>query len=141
MQQFRIEPTSCANVRGADSTVYDTTQISERPVPRTVPKLEYPLEARRLKLQGRAVVTAVVSAEGVVEPASLTIATTAQPLLDAEARRIVSLATFWPGCRDGTAVRARIAVPFEFRVSGDKAGLIFGVIAALWAGMMAAAMN
>jgi TonB family protein len=141
IQQLRTEPTACATVRSADSTIYDTTQVTERPVPRSVPKLEYPAEARRRKIQGRAVVTAVVSPEGVVEPPSVTIAQSAQALLDAEARRVVSIATFWPACRDGAAVRARIAIPFDFRLSGDKAGLVFAVIVGVWAGIMAAVMQ
>jgi TonB family protein len=140
-QQLRADPTSCATVTSADSTIYDTTQITERPVPRTVPTLEYPAEARRRGVQGRAVVTAVVSPAGAVEPLSVTISQSAHALLDAEARRVVSAATFWPACRDGAAVRARIAVPFDFRLSGNTAAVGFAVLAGLWAGLMAAAMH
>jgi protein TonB len=106
-----------------------------------VPTLEYPAEARRRGVQGRAVVTAVVSPAGAVEPLSVTISQSAHALLDAEARRVVSAATFWPACRDGAAVRARIAVPFDFRLSGNTAAVGFAVLAGLWAGLMAAAMH
>ena len=141
LQQLRTAPTSCASVRSADSTIYDTTQVTERAVPRSVPALAYPAEARRRRLHGRAVVTAVVSPAGEVEAPSVTIATSAHALLDAEARRIVSLATFWPACRDGGAVRARIAVPFDFKLSGDPAAMGFGLIAVVWAGLMGVMMH
>lgn len=141
MEQLRTAPTSCAAVASADSTIYDTTQLAEKPVPRTVPKLEYPAEARRQRIHGRAVVTAVVSPAGVVEPASVAMIVSADPLLSAEARRVVSLATFWPACRGGIAVRARIAVPFEFTVGADRAAVGFGVLAGLWVGIMAAVMQ
>lgn len=141
IQQLRTEPTSCATAPSADSTIYDTTQVHEQPVPRSVPAFEYPAEARKRGMQGRVVVLAVVSPEGGVEPSSVTIATSAQALLDAEARRAISLATFWPACRDGAAVRTRIAVPFDFKLSGSTAGVVFAAIAGVWAGVMAAVME
>ena len=141
LQQLRPAPTSCAAVRSADSTIFDSTQVTEQPVLRSVATLEYPAAARRRKSQGRVLVSAVVSSEGAVEPASVTIATSADAILDAEARRVVSLGTFWPGCRDGAAVRTRIAVPFEFKFSGDKAGLAFGVLVGVWAGVMGAVLH
>jgi TonB family protein len=141
IQDLRSVPTSCASAGSSDSTIYDTTQISERPVARSAPKPEYPGEARSHRIQGRAVVTAVVSREGEVEPASVTIRRSAQALLDAEARRVVTLATFWPACRDGAAVRARIAIPFDFTLSRDPAAMGFAVIAGLWAGVMAVMMH
>jgi len=106
-----------------------------------VPQLDYPAEARRRRIQGRTVVTAIVSSEGTVEPLSVTTTQSANALLDTEARRIVSLATFWPACRAGAAVRARIAIPFDFKLAGDRTGLAVGVIAGVWAGIMAAVMH
>ena len=133
--------TSCAAAPGSDTTIYDTTQVGERPVPRSVPPAEYPAEARRRRIQGRSVVTAVVSPEGTVELPSVTIAQSSNTLLDVEARRIVSQAIFWPACRDGEAVRTRIAVPFDFKLSGNTAAVGFAVIAGLWAGVMGALLH
>ena len=130
------ERTSCAAVPSSDTTIYDTTQVGERPVPRSVPEPEYPAEARRRSIQGRSVVAAVVSPEGTVELPSVTIAQSSNALLDIEARRIVSQAAFWPACRNGKAVRARIAMPFDFKLSGNTAAVGFAVIAGLWAGVM-----
>jgi TonB family protein len=133
--------TSCAAVPNADTTIYDTTQVGERAIPRSVPTPEYPAEARRRRIQGRAVVTAIVSPEGAVEAPSVTIAQSSNALLDVEARRIVSQATFWPACRDGMAVRTRIAIPFDFKLSGNTAAVGFAVIAGLWAGVMGALLH
>jgi len=141
IQPLVTQPTSCATRPSADSTIYDTSQVTERPVPRAVPPLEYPAEARHRRVQGRAVVTAVVSAAGLVEPVSVTVTQSAHALLDAEARRVVSAARFWPACREGAAVRARIAIPFDFKMSGNTTDVAFGVIVGLWAGLMGAAMH
>jgi TonB family protein len=141
IQQISTEPTSCAAVKSADSTIYDTSQVSEPPVPRSVPALEYPAEARKKKVHGRAVVIAVVGADGVVEPPSVTIAVSAHALLDAEARRVVSAATFWPACREGAAVRARIVIPFDFKMSDKTTEAGFAILVGVWAGMMGAMMN
>ena len=141
MEQLHAAPTSCAAVPSADSTIYDTTQVSEKPVPRIVPLIEYPPEARKQRIQGRAVVTAIVSSDGNVEQPSIAMSQSTNVLLDAEARRVVSLATFWPGCHDGAAVRTRIAVPFDFTVTGNTAGVAFGVLVGVWAGVMGAMMQ
>jgi TonB family protein len=115
---LRTEPTSCVGVMRADTTVYDVRQIDEKPVFRRALKLTYPPEALHHRIQGRVVVRAVVNAGGDVDQSSVMIARHADPLLDAEARRIVASATLWPACRNGQAVRARIAVPFDFAVGG-----------------------
>jgi TonB family protein len=141
IRPLATEQTSCAAAPGSDTTIYDTTQVGERPVPRSVPSAEYPAEARRRRIQGRSVVTAVVSPQGSVELPSVTIAQSSNTLLDVEARRIVSQAIFWPACRDGKAVRTRIAVPFDFKLSGNTAAVGFAVIAGLWAGVMGALLH
>jgi len=134
-------PTSCAGAPSPDTTVYDSTQVTERAAPRTVPKPEYPEAARSKKIQGRTVITAVVSTDGAVDSASIEVTTSAHPLLDAEARRLVSLTTFWPACRGGVAVRSRIVAPFDFKLTGNSAAVGFGVLAGVWAGLMGAMMN
>jgi len=141
VQQVRPVPTACAGVASHDSTVYDSTQVSERAAPRTVPTPEYPEAAKSRKMQGRTVVTAVVNADGAVDSSSIEIATSGHSALDAEARRLISLTTFWPACRDSVAVRSRIVAPFDFKLTGNSAAVGFGVIAGLWAGLMGAMMN
>ena len=115
---LRAQPTSCASTTGeeSDTTVYSVRQIDEKPVFRSALKLTYPHEALHDHAQGRVVVVAVVNADGDVDSSSVTVVRHVHPLLDAEARRIVSTATLWPACRNGQAVRMRIAVPFDFEM-------------------------
>jgi TonB family protein len=119
---LRAEPTSCVSAIGADTTVYEVAQIDEKPVFRSAMKLTFPPEALHQRIHGRVVVTAVVNAGGDVDQSSIIVAKRVHPLLDAEARRVVSTATLWPACRNGQAVRARIAVPFDFTVRNPTIG-------------------
>ena len=138
-QPLRAEPTSCISSIGADTTVYDVAQIDEKPVFRRALTLTYPAEALHHRIQGRVVVTAIVNAGGDVDQSSVTITQHVHPLLDAEARRIVSSATLWPGCRNGQPVRVRIAVPFDFAVRGPAikfwqaftVGMVAGIVGAM----------
>ena len=113
-QPLRAEPTSCVSAIGADTTIYDLREIDEKPVFRSALKLIYPHEALHEHAQGRVVVTAIVNARGDVDQSSVTVVRHVNPVLDAEASRIISSATLWPACRNGQAVRMRIAVPFDF---------------------------
>jgi TonB family protein len=124
VQELRTEPTSCVSVTGADTMVYEVAQIDEKPVFRSALKLTYPTAALHDKAQGRVVVTAIVNARGDVDQSSVTVAQHVHPLLDAEARRIVSSATLWPACRNGLPVRTRIAVPFDFVVRRPTLGAL-----------------
>jgi len=119
-QPLRAQPTSCVSAIGVDTTVYDIRQIDEKPVFRSALKLTYPPGARHHRIQGRVVVAAIVNARGDVDQSSVTVVRHAHPWLDAEARQIISSATLWPACRNGQAVRMRIAVPFDFRMRGSS---------------------
>ena len=126
-------PTACAGAASTDTTVYDTTQLTERPVPRHAPALVYPPDAERQHIQGKVVVTAVVGTDGVVEKQSVKVVQSAHPLLDAQARQFVEGTTLWPACRNGAPVRARIAVPFQFSAGNSlaKSAFIAAVIGGL----------
>jgi TonB family protein len=114
VQPLGARPTSCANATSADTTVYDTTQVNERPIARTAPELSYPSEARHRGIRGRVVVTAIVNTDGSIDQPSVTVSQSVHPLLDEEARRFVAGATLWPACRTGQPARVRIAVPVDF---------------------------
>ncbi len=141
MGQIGTKPTSCAAAKSADTTAYESTQLSEQPVPRSVPELVYPEEAKEKKIQGRVLVSAVVTADGTVDSASVAVTMRVHKLLDDEARRVVSHATFWPGCRDSLAVRTRLTFPFDFHSKSGNAGVVFGVLVGVWAGVMAVMMD
>jgi TonB family protein len=138
-QRLLAEPTSCVSAIGADTTVYDVSQIDEKPVFRTALKLTYPAQALHERIQGRVVVAAVVNAGGDVDQSSVRIVRHVHPLLDDEARRIVASATLWPACRNGQAVRMRMAVPFDFAMRGPAikvwqafaVGMVAGIVGAM----------
>jgi TonB family protein len=128
-------PTPCATTPSADATVYEGAQLDAKPVPRSVPPLDYPSDAESHRIQGREVVSLVVNADGTVERSSVTRVQSSDPLLFDAVSRIVSQATFWPACRNGVAVRARTSVAFDFQLGTNKATIAFvalvGVVAAV----------
>ena len=109
-------PTSCAGSTGDDPTVYDTTQVDEKPVARSGPRLTYPTDARRHHIEGRVLVSLIVNASGLTDPSSIVMVQSVTPDLDAEARRWVDRAVFWPGCLASRPVRVRVLIPIDFRI-------------------------
>jgi TonB family protein len=118
-------------VASVDTTLYDTTQVYERPTARFLPQLTFPEGADRRRDHGRVVVTAIVNADGAIDQSSIAITQSVHPLLDAAARRFVSGATLWPACRQGAPVRVRIAVPIVFdmraKMPGAREGFLIGI--------------
>ena len=106
--------TSCANLAGTDSTIYDIGAIKEKPQPRVVATLTYPPEAARQRIHGRVVVSTVVNSDGTFDQSSIVVVESVHPLLDAEAKRFVSASRLWPACRSGQPVRVRMNVPVVF---------------------------
>ena len=110
--------TSCAGSLSADTTVHDTTEVSERPFVRSGPLLTYPETAREQGVRGRVIVAVVVNQDGSVPWDSVRIVRGLEWRLDAEAVRWARSATYWPGCIGAKAVRVRIAQPVDFKISG-----------------------
>ena len=110
--------TSCAGSRSADTTVYDTTQVDQKPIARSGPRLTYPADARQHQIEGRVLFSLIVKTNGSVDPSSIAVVQSVQPDLDAEARRWVDRASFWPGCLNGRPVRVRVLIPIDFRILG-----------------------
>jgi protein TonB len=135
------QATTCSTVASVDSAVYDTTQLDQQPAVRTVPVLTYPPDAERRHVQGRVVIGAVVGASGFVDSSSIVIATSVDPLLDAEAVRFVLGARLWPGCRAGAPVRVRVAVPVVFAMRrplvSPKDAFWMALVVGLTAGLVA----
>ena|ERR1041385_1582657 len=105
---------SCLQASPDDPTIYDTSQVTVRPVIRTGPVLAYPSEPRARGIQGRVVISAVVNPSGYVGETS--VIQSVDPQLDAAAMRYVIRASFSPGCLDGHAVKVRVAIPIDFRL-------------------------
>ena len=114
--QHAALPTSCAGKLSADSTIYDSTQLTEKPLRRDGPQPDYSVRARQYGVQGKVILAVVVEPTGSIDPSTLTFIQRVDPELDESASRAVRLSTFWPGCRSGLAVRARMVIPVEYRI-------------------------
>lgn len=77
--------------------------------------IRYPAEAQKEKVQGKVLVSFVVSSTGKVENAK--IERSVSPALDAEAIRVVNQMPDWkPGMQRGQAVSVEYTIPIEFKL-------------------------
>jgi len=78
-----------------------------------ISSVRYPAEAHQKGIQGKVFVSFVVGKDGVVK--NVTIARGADPLLDAEAIRVVTRFPQWtPGLEKGKKVAVQYTVPINF---------------------------
>jgi TonB family protein len=98
--------------------VFDTTQVSEKPHAIRGPPVSYPVDLRVRRVEGTVVIGTVINADGSVDRDSITILRGDLVAFEREALRWLAGARFWPGCREGRAVRVRIALPFTWRIRG-----------------------
>ena len=81
--------------------------------------VKYPKEAQDQGKQGRVIVQFVVNKDGSIS--NDTIVRSVDPLLDAEALRVVrSMPNWTPGKQKGEAVRVRFTLPVTFRLDGGE---------------------
>jgi TonB family protein len=81
--------------------------------------VKYPKEAQEQGKQGRVVVQFVVNKDGSIS--NDTVVRSVDPLLDAEAIRVVrSMPNWTPGKQKGQAVRVRFTLPVTFRLDGGE---------------------
>ena len=107
--------TFCGDIAFSDSTVYDTTQVTERPILYKAEPLHYPAKARARGVEGRVLLAVTINADGRPDlPSIQTISSPDSELTDA-AVRWVRTARFEPVCRASTAVRVRVAIPVDFK--------------------------
>ena len=77
--------------------------------------VKYPVESQRAGNQGRVIASFTVDKEGNI--AQLEVVRGIEPLLDAEALRVLSLMPKWtPGVHKGKVVNVRYTVPITFRL-------------------------
>ena len=75
--------------------------------------IKYPVEAHKNGIQGRVIVSFVITDEGDIEEP--VVLRGVDPLLDAEALRVIKMMPKWkPGTIDGVKVRQRAYVNFMF---------------------------
>jgi TonB family protein len=83
--------------------------------------IKYPAECRENNIQGRVIITFTVDTDGTVTDAY--VAKSCNPLLDAEALRVISGMPQWtPGKNKGETVKVQYSVPLNFRLDtpGDE---------------------
>lgn len=79
----------------------------------------YPKEAVEKKIQGRVIVQFVVMKDGSI--ANARVIRSVDPLLDAEALRVIGLMPKWkPGTQRGQAVNVKFTMPITFRLDKDS---------------------
>ena len=79
--------------------------------------VQYPAEAEKAGIQGRVIATFVVEKDGSISQP--TIVKSVDPLLDAEAIRVISAMPNWkPGRQNGKVVRVKYTVPLSFNLDG-----------------------
>ena len=79
--------------------------------------VQYPAEAEKAGIQGRVIATFVVEKDGSISNAK--VAKSVDPLLDAEALRVIGAMPNWkPGMQNGKVVRVKYTVPLSFHLDG-----------------------
>ena len=79
--------------------------------------VHYPAEAEKAGIQGRVIATFVVEKDGSISQP--TVVKSVDPLLDAEAIRVISAMPNWkPGKQNGKVVRVKYTVPLSFNLDG-----------------------
>ena len=79
--------------------------------------VQYPAEAEKAGIQGRVIATFVVEKDGSISNAK--VVKSVNPLLDAEAIRVISAMPNWiPGKQNGKVVRVKYTVPLSFNLDG-----------------------
>jgi TonB family protein len=82
--------------------------------------LRYPIEAMTQGIQGRVTVVFTIKSDGNVD--NVKTHKSADPLLDAEAERVVKAMPAWtPGKHKGSTVAVRFILPIVFQMKQDKA--------------------
>ena len=81
--------------------------------------IKYPAEARKNGIQGRVVVTFVITDEGDIKDP--VVVKGVDPFLDAEALRVIQMMPKWkPGKQRGKAVNVKLTLPVSFRLSSSE---------------------
>ncbi len=105
----------CANGISSDSTVYDTTQVVQRPLLYSAEEMRRPSSLRARDLEGRVLLGVIVNADGRPDAASIQVISSPDSELTSAAVRWLRMASFIPACLDSRAVRTRVAVPVDFK--------------------------
>ncbi|HUL49543.1 MAG TPA: TonB family protein [Gemmatimonadales bacterium] len=112
----------------ADGTVplanqlYAEAVVEEKPQLVSAPPLPYPEIMRRLGIEGRVLIQAVVDTTGRVEPGSIKIMSSSNSAFDQPTRQWVLKALFRPARLHGEAVRVLINQPVDYHFAVSHSG-------------------
>ncbi|HLZ45931.1 MAG TPA: energy transducer TonB, partial [Gemmatimonadales bacterium] len=105
------QPARAASPFGSVATV---ETVDEQPVLVSHPPIRYAPEMQALRIGGTVVVEATLDTNGRVQPASVKIAQSPNPVFDAEAKRVVTAAVYRPARVRGRTTRVTIRQPITF---------------------------
>ncbi len=107
--------TFCGGIALSDSTVYDTMQVTQRPVLYDAQPLHYPASARARGVDGRVLLAVTINADGRPDAQSIQTISSPDSELTGAAVQWVRSAKFEPVCLATKAVRVRVAIPVDFK--------------------------
>ena len=103
----------------APSPVYEEEDsLSQKPALLFGPRLDYPEDLRRNRIQGRVLVQAILDTLGRIEPGSIQFVGTPHAGFMMSVAQYLGLARFRPGRRNGLLVRSLVHMPVDFRLRG-----------------------
>lgn len=102
----------------ADGQVYAVDLVTEQPERLAGPVPGFPPLLKQAGIQGRVMLEAVVDTLGRVEPGSIRIVSSPNPMFDAPSTAALRQTVFRPARVNGRAVRVLITMPFDFVIRG-----------------------
>lgn len=120
-----VDQTSVLNTINEDEVFVDVESQPEFPggikalMTFLAKSMQYPVKAVKNGIQGRVITNFIVHKDGTIS--DINIEKGVDPLLDAEAIRVVSSMPKWnPGIENGEPVNVRFTLPLIFRLEGDR---------------------
>ncbi len=103
----------------APAPIYDEDDsLTQKPALLFGPRLDYPEDLRRNRIQGRVLVQAILDTLGRIEPGSIQFVMTPDPGFLMPVSQYLALARFRPARRKGRPVRSIVQMPVDFRLRG-----------------------
>lgn len=106
--------------QGKDTTVYGPAEVQERPQLLSSPASNYRRCLQDAGIRGIEGLEFVIDTTGHVEPASVSVVQSADPILDSLATFSVRAEVFRAARRNRAAVRVRVQQPLQYGVDGPR---------------------
>ena len=100
----------------AQLVLADAAVVEERPFLLSGPPPVYPALLKRVGIQGRVVIRAVIDTTGRIDPTSVRIIKSPNPGFDEPTKQWVLKALFRPARLHGQAVRVIVNLPFDYSI-------------------------